>query len=504
MYLDMTGTRSRMRTSTSLLGVVAAGTLFCSPAMAQQFGAAAPLAIPPGLRGMLVEPRVGLQESFTDNVLLSTTKADSDFVTRPIVGADVLLNTGRTMGSLSTQLSYDQYVNHTELSGWSLYANGSASYSLVPDFLAIEGDGTVTNGTVSTFGTSAIDRTGTGGRLQLSTYSLGPHLTTTLDDFADLDIQGRFAQVAFTSGDKSAVAMLPSDSILGLGSMMLDTGKRYGAVELQTGGNYEQDNHSYELYNATQSIFLTPLPELLPQVRLIGRGGYESISQPGIVSIHEAVWSAGAEVTINEKSSVTVETGERYGHTVWNANALLQFSDRFFGTLRYAEVLEPSQISVNSSFSDFVSQSRLLPVPLVSPSFALSGNIYSQTSLNKTAEARLAYVWDDDSVTITSSWTDRRFEPVGTHDRTLLTSLAYTRRIAADLRADLQFGYAHTYASPVYGASQTYGGEIDLAYDLNSTMTLRGGYGMTRQSRYTPTPMDLSENVVFAAIQKRF
>jgi uncharacterized protein (PEP-CTERM system associated) len=499
--MALTEIRVRASASAGLSALLlSGGLLLSSPAQAQQFGSAAPLTPPPDLRGMLIEPRVGLQESFTDNVLLATTKAEADFVTRPVVGADILLNTGRAVGSLATQLSYDQYASHTELSGASLYANGNATYTVVPDFLFLEGEGTVTNGTVSTFGTSAIDRAGTGGRLQLSTYSVGPHVSTTLGDVADLEVQGRFAQVAFTAGDKSAVPILPADSIIGMSSVMLDTGQRFVGFELQTSGNFEHDNHDYQLYNGIQTIFV----RILPQLRLIARGGYESITQPKVISITKPVWSGGLELSINEKSTVTVETGERYGHPVWNANALLQFSDRFFATMRYAEVLEPSQISISSSFADFVTQNRLLPVPLVSPNFALNGNIYTQTSLNKTAEARMAYVWDEDSVNVDTSWIDRRFEPDGTHDRTLISSVEYTRHINPVLSADARLSFAHTYASPLYGASQSYGGEVDLLYDLNSTMSLRAGYGVTRQSRYTPAPLDLSENVVFAAIQKRF
>ncbi len=500
MYLGMTGTRFRARATASFWALMLGGGLTGGPALAQEFGAARPLAPPPQLQGLLIQPRVGLQESFTDNALLTATNTQSDFVTRPILAADTFLNSGRAVGSMSTQLSYDMYANNTQFSGWSLYAYGNGSYDVVPDFLSLEGEGTVTNGTVSAFGTSAIDRTGTAGRLQLSAYSVGPHISTTVDDFADLEVQGRFSQVAFTSGDKSAVAQLPADSIIGMTSAILDTGTRFVGFQLQTAGNFERDDHNFQLYNGIQTLFV----RILPQLRILARGGYESISQPGIISITDPVWSGGLELTVNQRSMVTVEAGERYGHPIWNANALLQFSDRFYATMRYSEILQPSQMSITSSFSDFVSQIQLLPVPLVSPNFTLNGNLYSETSFNKTAEGRFAYVWDEDSVYVSAYWIDRRFEPQGTHDRTALATAEYSHRIAPDLNIEARFNFAHTYASPLYGANQSYGGEADVGYDLNSTMALRAGYGFSRQSRYTPTPMDLSENVVFAAIQKRF
>lgn len=496
MYRVWVGTKSYSRVSASILALLLPGGLLCAPALAQQ----ADVGEAVDLRPFSVQPRVGLQESFTDNALLTNTGTSSDFVTRGMLGANVSVNDGPAVGSMMTEFSYDQYARNAGLSGWSLQANGNGSYSLVPDFLSLEAEGTITNGTVSTFGTPAIDRTGTFDRVQLSTYDIGPHMRTTISDFADLDLQGRFAQVFYAAGDKSSVTDLPSDSSIGQVGGKLDTATRFDAYQLVTTASFEQDDHDFSLYNAMQSVYV----RILPQLRLLARGGYEEITQPGIVDLHDGIWSGGLELSVNERSKITVETGERYGHSIWNADAYLQFSDRIFAIARYSEVLEPPQISVNSSFSDFITMSRLLPVPLVPANFAINGNLYSQTALNKSADVRLAYDNDPDEISIDGYWIDQRFELTNTHDRTALASLLYTRRIAPDLRGELQFNFAHTYASPLYGASQSYGGEVDLAYDLNSTMDLKAGYALERQDHYEPSSLSLSENVVFLSVEKRF
>jgi uncharacterized protein (PEP-CTERM system associated) len=494
MYSGLVWTKPYERVSVSLLAIV--GGFFCGPALAQQADVGGGI----DLRPFFIQPRVGVQESFTDNALLTEADTRTDFVTRAVLGANVTINSGPATGSLLSQVSYDQYASNSALSGWSLFATGSGTYDLVPDFLALEGEGSVTNGTVSTFGTSAIDRTGTAGRVQLATYDIGPHMRTTVDDFADLNVQGRFAQVIYTAADHSQVANLPSDSNIGQVGTTLDTGTRYAGYELLSAGNYEQDDHGFLLYNAIQSVYV----RIAPQFRLIGRGGYEDISQPGIVNISDGIWSGGVEASINERSKITVETGERYGHSIWNADAYLQFSDRIFGIARYSEVLEPAQVAVNASFSDFITMSRLLPVPLVPANYTINGNLYSQTTLDKNAEVRLGYTEESDTVTLYTSWIDQRFQLTGAHDRELLASLQYTRHIRPDLTGEFRFNFAHTYASPLFGASQSYGGEVDLAYDLNSTMVLKGGYDLERQASYQPNPAKLAENVVFVSVEKRF
>lgn len=77
-------------------------------------------------------------------------------------------------------------------------------------------------------------------------------------------------------------------------------------------------------------------------------------------------------------------------------------------------------------------------------------------------------------------------------------------RIAPDLTAEVRASYAQTFASPIYGASSSYGGEVSLSYDINSYMVARAGYAIDQQTQTAPVNQSLSENVVFAAIERRF
>ena len=450
-------------------------------------------------RDFSLTPVVGLQETFTDNALLTATNKQFDFITRPMVGADIKLQNGPATGTLTLHGYYDAYAREGQLSGFSGDAQGSGSYSLIPSFLSIDGDVLLTNTGVSQFGSPAIDRAGTANRVMLATYDIGPRLTTTLDDFADVSVIGRFAQVYFGNPNNSTVGV-PTDATILEGAASIDTAQRYVGYQLVTNAQVERDDQGFQAYNAQQSIFV----RIFPQLRLIGRGGYDDVVQTGIVNISAPMWSGGVEFTINQQSKISVETGERYNHSAWAGDLRLQFSDQLYATGRYFEAIQPDQIQVNSSFVSFVTPNTQLPPQLLTNSFLINGNLDNQTSLNKEADLHLVYDWQGQSINLEATWNDRMLLALNAHDRSLVSGINYERNIAPDLDFAAGVTYYHTFSNPFYGASELYGGDVGLQYDINSTMQAVGGYAYRRQLQLFTNGQSITENVVFAAIAKKF
>ena len=95
-------------------------------------GAAAPLI---DTRDFSITPMVGLQETFTDNALLTSNNKQVDFITRPMVGAEVNVH-GPFTASFVGHAYYDAYINESQLNGFSGDAIGTANYAVIPDFLS--------------------------------------------------------------------------------------------------------------------------------------------------------------------------------------------------------------------------------------------------------------------------------------------------------------------------------------------------------------------------------
>lgn len=447
----------------------------------------------------LVTPEVGVQEAFTDNAFLTPTNAKDDFITSIFAGGTANFETGRTNAHVNGKLYYDQYAANPQLSDWSVNADGDISYEVINDFLSIEGAGTATTANVSTFDTPAIDRTGTPGQILLSTYYIGPHIKTTLDDFADLDVSVRLAQIGY--GDTVDTTLpVPSDSTIFQTAANLDTKTRYAGYQLITNAEYEKDDHGFQLYNVFQSAYIS----LIPGIRGIVRGGYDNVYDKNIIDISAPLWSVGLEYTINDKSKISVETGERYNHNAWAADLALQISDKLYATGRYYETLEPDQAQVNNSFIDFIGAQTDLPTPLVPANFTVTGNLYNQPSLNKMGDFHLVYSWERQALDVSFNWNDQQFIITPGHDRTLETSVSYRLQLAPDLSGNAQAYYTHTFASPVFGANETYNGTASLIYTVNPTMNFTAGVAFQQQQELFAGGVTIQEADVFVAVSKNF
>lgn len=451
-------------------------------------------------REFFIAPKLGVQESFTDNVLLTPTNQQHDFITRFALENTLGVNTGRTLISIQTNFSYDVYANQGQLNDWSLQGVATGTYAVVPGFLYLDAEGEVTNGNLTTFGSSAIDRSGTAGRVQLATYNLGPRMTTAIGDFADLEVRARAAQVHYDTEDTTITPFLPQNANIFQASGVARTGARFANLEFVTAGNYQRDDHDFRLYNGIQSAFV----RVMPSLRLLARGGYEHIELPLMTNLNAPIWSTGFEYTLNEDSLITAEGGERYNHTNWRFNALIRLGQRLSWSGTYTEILAPAQVEINSSFEDFMNLSRLLATPVVSVNSPLFGNLIDQPSLAKSANSQFNYQMDLGTLNFNVSWNDRRFVATGDHDRSLQGGVHYEHRLAADLSADIGGSYGRTFSSPIFGESEFVTGELSINYQLNSTWIARGGYAHLESKQFTPVSTSVSENIFFASLQKSF
>lgn len=451
-------------------------------------------------REFTLTPRLGILEAFTDNVLLSPTNPEHDFITRFNLDNQLNVNTGRTLIAMTSILSYDKYANHDELDGFSIEGNANGTWAAIPGFLYLDAEGQVSNGTATTFGTSALDRSGTNGRVQVATYNMGPRITTTLGDFADLVARGRFAQVHYDTEDAAVSPLLPTNSNIWQASAVATTGERFLGFQFDTAGSYQRDDHGYRAYNGTESVFF----RVLPSLRLLARGGYEHVELPGAVSLDSPIWSTGFEYAPNEDSSITLEGGERYNRTNWRAELLYRLGPQLIWMASYRQVLQPSQIGISDTFMGFMDFSRQITTPgltLIYPSF---GNLVDQPSLTKTADTHLLYQTERDILDFALTYTDNRFVTTGDRDTSLQGSVRYTRGLAPDLNVEFSGAYGRTFTSTIFGESETMRGEIGLSYQLNSTWNARAGYAIARNSQSTLLADDTMENAAFVSLQKTF
>ena len=110
----------------------------------------------------------------------------------------------------------------------------------------------------------------------------------------------------------------------------------------------------------------------------------------------------------------------------------------------------------------------------------------------------------DQIIDLQANWNDRLLLALNSHDRVVVSGIDYERNIAPDLGIAGGVTYYHTFANPFFGPSEAYGGNIGLQYDINSTMRAVGGYAYQRQTQLFTNGQTITENILFAAIAKKF
>jgi uncharacterized protein (PEP-CTERM system associated) len=475
-----------------------AGLVALSSSLIGDFTRAAdhePVAAPQ--QALVLQPSLELQETYTDNVALTAHDKVSDLITRAVLSIEATLDTGRAEGHADANVGYDVYARQSARSGWYAAGNGAASYALLPNLLTLKADASTSAGAISTFGLSATDRHGAPNLAQLTTYDVGPEFTGHTPDGLDVRAAARFAQVLYSNASSGPLLLPRDDSVVQLTWAVASDATR--RLQLESSGEYLRDAHDFTSVSDIQSAFFR-----VGGLRLIGRVGYDDITQGQLLHISAPLASAGFEYRPNGSSTITVEAGSRYHRAAWAANATMELSPHLLATASYVEQVQPDQVGVARSFFAFTEAAQNLPPPLVPTSFGVPADVTNATSLCRSATFRGVYHDEVNTLGVTADWTDREFLTVPGRDRTLLVDAVFTRRVRPDLTLVLRAEYAHTPKSPTYGPSQTVGGSVQLAYRLNSRTDVTLNLSRTQSRQLVQGGKRVTENALFQTLRRAF
>ena len=446
---------------------------------------------------LVLQPGLELQETYTDNAALTANEKVSDLITRAVLSLGATLDTGRAEGHLDAKVGYDAYARQSARSGWYATANGAASYVLLPDLLTLKADVSTRAGAISTFALSATDRHGAPNLEQLTTYDVGPELTGHTPDGLDVKAAARFAQVLYSNASSGPLPLPRDDSIVQLTWAVASDATR--RLQLENSGEFLRDAQDFTSVSDIQSAYFR-----VGGLRLIGRVGYDDITQGQLLHISAPLASAGFEYHPNGSSTITVGAGSRYHRPAWAANATIELSPHLLATASYVEQVQPGQVGVARSFFAFAGPAQNLPPPLIPTSFGVPADVTNATSLCRSAAFRGVYHDEVNTLDVTVDWTDREFLTLPGRDRTLLVGAVFTRRVRPDLTFVLRGDYAHTAESPTFGPSQAVGGSVELAYRLNSRTDVTLNLSRTQNRQLVQGGKRVTENALFQTLRRAF
>ncbi|NCT82145.1 MAG: TIGR03016 family PEP-CTERM system-associated outer membrane protein [Comamonadaceae bacterium] len=155
-----------------------------------------------GRGGGSIQPRIGISQSWTDNLRLSENNKDAALITTVSPGIRIVSNTGALQGSLDYSLNGITYLKTSYGSQLqnSLTANGRAE--IVPRTFFVEAQASIGQQNASAFGVQAAPTLGSQGSVatldnpnqhETGTLNVSPVLRSQLGGLASLDLRGNFS-----------------------------------------------------------------------------------------------------------------------------------------------------------------------------------------------------------------------------------------------------------------------------------------------------------------------
>lgn len=149
-----------------------------------------------------IRPRLGVSQTFTDNLRLSDQNKDAALITTVSPGISIVRNTGSLRASLDYSLNGIAYLKTNQSSQIQNSLNASAQAEVVPGTFYIDARATIGQQSVSAFGLQSTPTLGSQGaisaldnpnRLETGVLSVSPNLHGQLGGIASFDLRGNFS-----------------------------------------------------------------------------------------------------------------------------------------------------------------------------------------------------------------------------------------------------------------------------------------------------------------------
>ena len=284
----------------------------------------------PPIRTWNIVPRVRLTETFTDNVNLTATDTQSDFITAVAPGVRINANTAKLRLVFDYELVGYIYARNSDYSNFQNYLNTFGTLEAIDNWFFVDFSGYVTQQMISPFGTqSASNANNNDNRTQTQTYRLSPYIRGQLGgDLAEYIL--RYNAATTRSGNDSISNV---DISQWIGQVRGGTPFRNLAWTVDGSQQNTDFSQGRDYDDARLRAILTY--QLLPQLRVSGSGGEERNNYITLDTENYTTYGYGIDWRPTERTVVAGFKEKRFFG--WGHN--LNVSHRFpLSSIQYTDV----------------------------------------------------------------------------------------------------------------------------------------------------------------------
>ena len=264
-------------------------------------------------QGISIAPRVSVSETYTNNVLLSSTDKQGELVTQVSPGIRIVSTGGRITGSLDYSLNELMYARNTSARRSENALNAVGKIEAIDKWAYIDFSGVIGQQSISAFGApSSGGILLNGNSTETSVFTLSPHISGRLGGAADYE-----ARYSLTSSQSKSDLVSSSDS-KDLSVSLNGVGNRFG-----TGWTLAAAHHviDYSRGRSTQTQLVSGQVSYLlnPQFGVYVKANHESSDLTTAANQQDNYTALGANWSPNPDARLSVNKDTR-GATGYTAS----------------------------------------------------------------------------------------------------------------------------------------------------------------------------------------
>ena len=313
-----------------------------------------------GAEGWRITPRLGVKETYTDNVTLGAQgKKQSELVTEVSPGVSVSKTGNRFNVNATYSLQTLSYLRDSSRNNTNHQLAAHADAEWIKDFFFTDASASISQQNTSLLGVAGADNINvTGNRTDVRTYQISPYIKSRLGNIADY-------RLGYTHNAVSTGATNISDSQAGRINAELNSAAAFYKVDWSLLYSRETINNSNVQDNRAER-FAAGLRYLLSRkLNLVASYGYEKNSFLTTGAKPEgSLWDAGFVWTPSPRTKLEARVGRRY----FGDTYLLDYTQRSRRTtwsVNYGE-------DVTSARSQFFAQTTIDTASLLDSQFSAS------------------------------------------------------------------------------------------------------------------------------------
>jgi len=455
-------------------------------------------------------PRISLNETYTDNVDLTSTSRKDDVVITASPGINIYGQGARGVLSLDYTANYLSFLkkDKTDLRHNLL---GLTRWELIEDLFSISANASISQQFLDrTKAFSVSDTNLTDNRRNVQTISIDPEFRHRFGSFGTASLAYGFDYVDISRNRERVSGQIVSDILTNRVSFNFNSGTRFTRFDWSFLASYSNSNRSTGATDSKRtSVVFDAEYRIRRQIGLLGSIGYEDITDRSLLRApNNLTWDIGLRLEPGPRTSLSVRYGRRFRGDIWGVNGSYQISPRSFISLVYDERIESFQSAFAQRFNNaimgdngaVVDPVTGLPFSPNNPNFNFSNNAARTKNFRFSFTSRRGR----NSYTLTTSHLRRLTDISGLGEKNVSITASVLRNFTRRATGNISGGYTNR----DFSGTRV---RVDNYYYLVSSFNYQLGTALDGTLRYalskrtsTDVTGRLRENSITASLTARF